>query len=433
MRPPPAIVFPNLMSRNDIRSMPVRQYASSDARITGMASEPATLYPNLMPHTHSLEEDIKSLALEIGFDRVGITDAEPFVRDEEAAVERVRAGLMDGLPWYTDERVRRMNRPALLLDGAQSVISLAISYNTGGPPDSPSLGASPRGKIARYAWGRDYHSLIKGRVRRFVRELPDVVRHPVRARGFVDDGPMNDRAAAERSGVGWFGKNTNILTPTHGSWVFLAEVVTDLDLMSDPPLKKTCGECIRCIPACPTDAIIAPYVIDNRRCISFLTIELRGPIPRELRPLMGDWVFGCDICQEVCPVNREAAPSRETEFRKRHDFDAPDLIPLLYLDEDGFRERFNGSAIRRPKKAGLQRNVCVALGNIGDPVAVPALANCLRRAEALVRAHAAWALGRIGGEAATAALRCALVDEDDPDVTEEIEAALRQVALSPEV
>ena len=375
----------------------------------------------------SVEDRVKALALEIGFDRVGITGAEPFVRDEAAAVERVRSGLMDGLPWYTEERVRRMNRPRLLLEGARSVVSLALSYNTGEPSDEA---ASPRGKVARYAWGRDYHSLIKSRTRRFVRELPDVVGRAVRTRYFVDDGPMNDRAAAERSGVGWFGKNTNILTPTHGSWVFLAEVVTDLQLRPDPPLKKTCGECVRCIPACPTDAIVAPFVIDNRRCISFLTIELREAIPRNLRPLMGDWVFGCDICQEVCPVNRKAAPSREIEFRKRHDFDAPELIPLLSLDEDGFRQRFNGSPIRRAKLAGLQRNVCVALGNIGDSVAVPALVQALKSSESLVRSHAAWALGQIGGETARGALQRAISEEDDADVVEEIRDALDQVSVS---
>ncbi len=367
-----------------------------------------------------LERKVKSLALSLGFDRVGITDAAPFDRDEVAATQRVRDGLMDGLPWYTEERVHRMNRPELLLEDARSVISMAANYNTG-PPPAPEY---PRGKVARYAWGRDYHNVIKGRLRRFVRELPDVAGHPVRTRYFVDDGPMNDRAAAERSGVGWFGKNTNILTPTHGSWVFLAQVVTDLDLKPDPPLKKTCGECIRCIPACPTDAIVAPYVIDNRKCISFLTIELRGPIPRELRPLMGDWVFGCDICQEVCPVNRKAVLSAEPDFVKRHDFDAPELIPLLDLDDDAFRKRFEGSPIRRAKREGLQRNVCVALGNIGDPVAVTALAAALESDSPLVRSHAAWALGQIDGDEARIALERAMEVEEDEGVREEIASAI---------
>ena len=370
----------------------------------------------------SRERKIKELALSVGFDRVGITDAAQFVRDEAAALERVRNGMMDGLSWYTAERVRRMNRPEALLDGARSVISLAMSYKTTEPPSGSD---ALRGRVARYAWGRDYHSLIKSRVRRFIREMPEAAGEPLRARGFVDDGPMNDRAAAERAGVGWFGKNTNILTATHGSWVFLAEVVTDLALRPDAPLKKTCGECVRCIPACPTGAIVAPYAIDNRRCISFLTIELRGAIPRDMRPLVGDWVFGCDICQDVCPVNRKAAGSREAEFGKRRDFDAPELIPLLSLDADGFRRRFEGSPIRRAKLAGLKRNACVALGNIGDRRAVPALADALRTDEAaLVRSHAAWALGRIGGDGAESALKSALADERDAEVRAEISAAL---------
>ena len=373
----------------------------------------------------SRERKIKDLALSIGFDRVGITDAAPFVRDEKAAAQRVRDGLMDGLAWYTEERVRRMNRPKTLLDGARSVISLAMSYKTTEPPNMSDV---PRGRVARYAWGRDYHSLIKARVRRFVRELPDAVGEPVRARHFVDDGPMNDRAAAERAGVGWFGKNTNILTPTLGSWAFLAEVITNLDLRADAPLKKTCGECARCIPACPTGAIVAPYVIDNRRCISFLTIELRGAIPREMRPLVGDWVFGCDLCQDVCPVNRKAAVSREAEFGKRHDFDAPALIPLLSLDEDGFRRRFEGSPIRRAKLSGLRRNACVALGNIGDRAAIPALSAALRSDDAIVRAHAAWALGRIGGATAKTALKSALANERDATARDEITAALADAA-----
>lgn len=369
----------------------------------------------------SLEEKIKQYARKLGFDIVGITTAEPFLRDEQAAVERVRQGFMDGLNWYTEERVRRANRPQALLEGAKSVISLAISYNTGDPtPDNGAL----TGKIARYAWGDDYHNVIKKRLRGFAEGLPEAAGQPVKTRIFVDDGPMNDRAAAERTGVGWFGKNTNILTPSHGSWVFLGQVITDLELEPDAPLKKTCGSCVRCIDACPTGAIVAPYVLDNTRCISFLTIELRGPIPRELRPLVGDWVFGCDICQDVCPVNRKAQESLEPAFRQRHDFSAPTLMPLLELDDEGFRERFRNSPVKRAKRVGLQRNVCVALGNIGDPQAVPALNKALNSADDLVRMHAAWALGRIGGKEAVRALESALEIEGDAEVVQEMEMAL---------
>ena len=371
-----------------------------------------------------LEESIKQYARELGFDIVGITTAEPFLRDERAAVDRIRSGLMDGLPWYTEERVHRATHPQLLLDEARSVISLAMSYFTGEPEAGEG---GPTGKIGRYAWGDDYHKLIKARLREFADGLPSRLGRSLKARIFVDDGPMNDRAAAERAGVGWFGKNTNILTPSHGSWVFLGQVVTDLELEPDEPLKKTCGSCVRCIDACPTGAIVAPYVIDNTRCISFLTIELRGAIPRELRPLIGDWVFGCDICQDVCPVNRKAQLSLEPAFRQRHDFAAPDLVPLLDLDDEGFRERFRNSPVKRAKRVGLQRNVCVALGNIGDPSAVPALAKALRSADALVRAHAAWALGRIGGRQATEMLQSALRRDEDPEVVQEIELALAEV------
>ena len=238
---------------------------------------------------------------------------------------------------------------------------------------------------------------------------------------------MNDRAAAARAGIGWFGKNTNILTQSHGSWVFLAQVITDIPLEPDAPLKKTCGECVLCIDACPTGAIVSPYVIDNKRCISYLTIELRGAIPRELRPLVGDWVFGCDICQDVCPVNRKAIGSLEPAFQQRHDFAAPALIPLLELDQAAFSERFRRSPIKRAKRIGLQRNVCVALGNIGDPVAVPALTGALHSDSSLVRQHAAWALGRIGGKAVSEVLHAALAEETNDDVVEDIRLALAEM------
>ena len=373
------------------------------------------------------EESIKAYGRSLGFEVVGITSAEPFLRDEQASIERVRQGLMDGLPWYTEERVRKATHPEALLPGARSIISLATSYRTEG---RPGRGTGPFGRIARYAWGDDYHEVLKRRLREFVDGLPARAGRAVKARIFVDDGPMNDRAAANRAGVGWFGKNTNILTPSHGSWVLLGQVITDLELEPDTPLAKTCGSCVRCIDACPTGAIVAPYVIDNTRCISYLTIELRGAIPRDLRPLVGDWVFGCDICQDVCPANRKAGKSLEPAFQQRHDFSAPALIPLLELDDQGFRERFRNSPVKRAKRAGLQRNVCVALGNIGDRRAVPALVRCLGGPDTLVRLHAAWALGRIGGGKAEKALQSALSCEDDPEVREEIEMSLAEIGVA---
>ena len=384
---------------------------------------------------NDLRQSIRQLGIDSGFDIVRFTTADAFTRDEAAALKRIRDGHMDGYSWYTEERVHRANRPQALLEGAQSVISLALSYNTGEPhqPAAQPRGdihSDIRGKIARYAWGDDYHDVIKKRLREFASKLPETIGRPVKTRIFVDDGPMNDRAAAARAGIGWFGKNTNILTQSHGSWVFLAQVITDILLEPDTPLKKTCGQCSLCIPACPTGAIVAPYVIDNKRCISYLTIELRGAIPRELRPLVGDWIFGCDICQDVCPVNRKAIGSLEPAFRQRHDFAAPALIPLLELDQSAFSARFRRSPIKRAKRIGLQRNVCVALGNIGDPIAVPALAKALLHDSSLVRQHAAWALGRIGGGEASDALHNALEEEADPEVIAEIRLTLDEMEAS---
>lgn len=369
---------------------------------------------------NKLEHTVKQLGMSLGFDLVGIGSAEPFVRDEQIALQRIREGMMDGLPWYTEERVRLATHPEELLPGARSIISLAISYNN----ESRVSHNGIAGRIARYAWGDDYHQVLKDKLKEFAVRLSDSLQGQVRTRIFVDDGPMNDRAAAERAGVGWFGKNTNILTPSHGSWVLLGQVITDLDLVPDEPLAKNCGDCVRCIEACPTGAIVAPYAIDNRKCISFLTIELRGTIPRELRPLVGDWVFGCDICQDVCPVNREVPQTLEPAFKQRHDFAAPELLPLLSLDDKAFQDRFRNSPVKRTKRVGLQRNVCVALGNIADPIAIPALSQALMNAEALVRLHAAWALGRIGTFEAADALICALDSEPDVEVRAEIEQAL---------
>ena len=373
-----------------------------------------------------LKATITTHAHACGFDLVGVTSADDFAADRDAALERIREGRMDGLPWYTESRVMRGTSPAELLPGARSVICLGLSYLG---DDWPEDGTAPlAGRVARYAWVRDYHRVMKRRMREFVRGLERELGSTVAARWYVDDGPMLDRAAANRAGIGWFGKNTNILTSGFGSWVFLGQVITDLALEPDAPLKKSCGACVRCIDDCPTRAIVAPYVVDNARCISYLTIENRGPIPRELRPLMQDWVFGCDICQDVCPVNRKAQPARQpipppAGSGRADGMAALDLVELLDMSEEDFRARFAGTPVMRAKRVGMQRNACVALGNSGDAKAVAALGRVLRRGEPLVRSHAAWALGRIGGAEAAALLSEAAGWETDPDVLEEIEAA----------
>ena len=386
---------------------------------------------------------IKEYAYSLGFDTARITSAEALPEAKRVIKERIAQGLMDGLPWFTAERTEVSCHPDALLPGAQSIITLAMCYLSEQPGETSD--SVPRGRISRYAWGDDYHEVIKARLEQFTAWLCEYARkeisNDVETRLFVDTGRMVDRAVAQRAGLGWYGKNTNILTKGWGSWVFLAEIVTNLPLQTDTPLKTNCGNCEICLHACPTQALPAPYVLDNTRCISFLTIELRGSIPLELRPLMGNLIFGCDICQEVCPVNivaerrlglrntpKTVSMEPHKAFRPRAPVgSSPELIPLLSLTEEQFRERFRHSPIRRIKRRGLLRNVCVALGNIGDQQAVPALLGALRDHEPLVRGHAAWALGRIGGEEAKQALQLALSAEEDQEVQQEIRCALADI------
>ena len=362
---------------------------------------------------------VDQAAHDAGFDLVAVTSADAFAPDREEALRRIDDGLMEGLPWFNAQRVERGTDPETLLPGARSIISLGWNYY---PSDDPTA-VDGQGVIARYARGRDYHRVMKRRMRRMVLDLTERLGDRFAARWYVDDGPMLDRAAAARAGLGWFGKNGNILNPTYGSWLLLGQIITDLPLADDPPLAKTCGQCARCIPACPTDAIVAPYVVDNRRCISYLTIEHKGAIPVELRASLGNWVFGCDICQEVCPVNRKATATGDPNFG-RTDLSAVDLIELLEMTDEQFRQRFAGTPVMRAKREGMQRNACIALGNSGDPAAVPGLTRALTTAAPLVRGHAAWALGRIGGPSAIDALRHALDRESDPGVRSEIRQAL---------
>ncbi len=399
---------------------------------------------------------IKEYAYSLGFDAVRITTAAEFPAAEHIIKERIAQGFMEGLPWFTAERAAVSCHPDVLLPDAQSIIALAQCYLTEQP--EPPHGSQPQGRISRYAWGNDYHDSIKPKLQQFATWLRentyDELSDTLETRLFVDTGRMVDRAVAQRAGLGWYGKNTNILTKDWGSWVFLAEIVTNLPLAPDEPLQTNCGNCEICLHACPTGALPHPYELDSTRCISFLTIELRGSIPLELRPLMGNLIFGCDICQEVCPVNKVAekrlglrdkttgAPlialkdvkKRTTtvaHFQTHEEFhprptvnSTPELIPLLALTEEQFRERFKGSPIKRTKRRGLLRNVCVALGNSGDQQAVPALIDALHDDEALVRGHAAWALGRLGGQQALTALREALETERDTEVQQEIRCAL---------
>jgi epoxyqueuosine reductase len=391
----------------------------------------------------SLTSTLKQRAHELGFCAVGVTGAERFTEAESAAAGRTAGGLMDGLTWWSEARVHASADPRRATPEARSVIALAFPHPSaqdvpspargggqGGGRDFPSPsgggqgGGSPRGRIASYALGRDYHEVLLERMQPLIAMLREQGHV---AKTYVDHGWMLDRAAAVRAGLGWLGKNTNLLVPGVGSSVLLAEIVTSAELEVDEPVKKSCGSCDACMRVCPTGALIEPGVLDNRRCISFWTIEHRGAIPLDIRPLIGDWIFGCDLCQEICPVNaRPAPPDPQAQEAFGPMIDArPRLEELLALDEDGFRARFRDSAVWRTRRSGLLRNVCIALGNTADRTSVPALVTALDDVEPLVRGHAAWALGRLGGAAARARLEQALRRETDAWVRDECALALR--------
>ncbi len=315
---------------------------------------------------------------------------------------------------------RRLD-PRLLDPRLRSVISLAYPYQ---PPRLPPIDwrQELRGRIAAYALGPDYHLYVAEKMRAVVGTLLRL-RPSAVFRLYVDTGPVLEREWALRAGIGWIGKNTNLLNRSHGSYFFLGEIFTDVDFGDDlPPYRNYCGRCERCLNLCPTGALRSGYVMDARLCISYLTIELRGPNPRELRSKLGNWIFGCDVCQEVCPWNKVSKRAVETAWELM-----PFLPDLLRLDEGEFSRRFSRTALKRAKRRGLLRNVAVALGNSQNPRAIPALTSCLEQEkDALIRAHAAWALGRIGGAQAREALIRALAREPDKTVRQEIVLALEE-------
>ena len=371
----------------------------------------------------TLTAEVKAIAHAAGFDVVGIATAEPFERCRPLPAAAASPAVPSAAcPGSTRSAPNVAEDPRNLLPEVRSIVSLGLSYRTTEPEDEP--GSGPRGRIARYAWALDYHAVLKSRMAVVVAALQG--RYGAgECRALVDTARIIDRAAAQRAGTGWYGKNTNIINPAYGSWMLLGEILTSLELVPDPPLRKHCGSCALCITACPTGAITAPYELDSNRCISYLTIEHRGPIPREIRPLIGDWIFGCDICQEVCPPAQKGRVADHPPFQAVGIESArPALIPLLSIDDAEFRTRFATSPVKRAKREGLQRNVAVALGNSGDRTAVPALIDALVTASPMVRGHAAWALGRLGGSAAHAALVDRRELEDDPWVQEEIALAL---------
>lgn len=393
----------------------------------------------------TLSDDILAHALALGFDRAGIIPLGPPVHGA-AFTDWLAAGYGGEMAYLAARATERLDPSAWLRDAASLIVAAASYFS--GPPPAPWADLA-HGRFARYAWAADYHDLLKARLYALDAFIRSRTGRATFGKACVDTAPLLERDFAAQADLGFIGRNTCLITPGLGSWTFLAALAVperldegrrakdegrrtkdkgrEANVLSCFVVRRSaavgCGRCTRCLEACPTAAFVAPHVLDARRCISYLTIELRGPIPRELRPLMGNWVFGCDVCQEVCPYNRVAAPAAHETWPADPARGTMALLDLLALDEEAFRRRFRGAAILRAKRRGLLRNACVAAGNWGDPAAIPALIGLLADPEPLIRGHAAWALGRIGGPDAQRALVARAAIEDDVWVRAEITAA----------
>jgi epoxyqueuosine reductase len=352
----------------------------------------------MTPHTpgqctsHELTQRIKNQALAVGFDLVGVAPIQE--SPEFAFFERwLDAGYAGEMHYLERGRERRRDLQQVV-PGAQSVVVCGLNYDTD-YPYSTAVTDPNRGWIARYAWGVDYHQVMQDKLARLQAFVTTLVPPPVASKLYVDTGPVLERVYAKYAGLGWFGKNTCLLNTRLGSWLLLGELILTIPLEYDRPGLDHCGTCTRCLEACPTQAILEPYVLDAQRCIAYLTIELKGAMPEEFRAQTGHHIFGCDICQDVCPWNRKrhytTAPGLQPHPTQVH----PRLADLAHMTREEFKQCFRGTAIERTKRRGLLRNVCVAMGNSGNTAFMPLLESLLDDEEALVREHAAWALARL--------------------------------------
>jgi epoxyqueuosine reductase len=384
----------------------------------------------------SLRESLEVEARRQGFSEVGVTDLAPFNEAAARARQALAQGRLAGMPWYTEERVEKSRDLSRRFPWGRSLVALSYPYRPAAsplhdPPQPPAQAGRPRGRMAGYALGEDYHLRLDRALQSLTQRLAEI-RPDLRWHRFVDHGWALDRAIAERAGLGFSGKHTQLIAGRGGSYVLLASLVLSLELTPDTPSRRKCGRCNACLPSCPTGALIAPGVIDARRCISYLTIEHEGPIPLSLRPLMGTWVFGCDLCQEACPINDRlseppVAPGPASSAAGPVPY--PDLVELLTLTEAGFQARFQATTLGRSGRERLARNAALALGNAGERSAVPHLAGAVGSdRSAVVRGASAWALGQLGGRQAASALRLAQGEEADPGVLLEIAAALKRAS-----
>jgi epoxyqueuosine reductase len=354
------------------------------------------------PHPPDLKAAIRDAALKLGFDAVGFARAELAAATREHLANYLAQGFHGDMGWL-EARAEQRGDPRELWPEAKTVVVLAMNY---GPADDPlaSLDARDRGTVSVYARGRDYHDLIKSRLKALARELEKLA--PGDLKLFVDTAPVMEKPLAQRAGLGWQGKHTNLVSRGHGSWLFLGEIYLSRELPPDDAESDHCGQCQACLDICPTRAFVKPYVLDARRCISYLTIEHKGHIDAELRPLMGNRIYGCDDCLAVCPWNKFASAARETALKPRGELVAPPrLADLAALDDAAFRQMFSGSPVKRTGRDRFVRNVAIAIGNSGDATLAPSAEALLGDASPLVRAMAVWALGRLMAKPRFAQLR----------------------------
>lgn len=369
----------------------------------------------------SLTNSIKDKAKELGFDLVGISPVDSFPENQfyKQWLNKGFSGEMKYLERNSEKREDLNN----VLPGAKSVISCAMNYNTDYPYSVVKSDKS-KGWISRYAWGEDYHDTILDKLNTLMSYLSSEFSEEIKSKIYVDTGPVLERAYGKYAGVGWVGKNTCLINQEIGSWIFLGEIITDIELEYDTPVPDRCGTCTKCIDACPTDAILEPYVLDSRLCISYLTIELKDKIPNELREGVQNNIYGCDICQDVCPWNKRAHITDKSEYEPREELFNPDLSYISGLSVEDFRKKFKGSPIKRTKRRGLLRNTLVAIGNSGEREFLPHILECLNDEEPLIRAHAVWALWKIDGTDSKDILSHHRESETDEIVIEEIDIIL---------
>ncbi|MFQ5518626.1 MAG: tRNA epoxyqueuosine(34) reductase QueG [Mariprofundus sp.] len=388
-----------------------------------------------------MKAKVQQMARECGFDLCRVTRPEIGRLHADALQLWVNAGMQADMGWMAEEtRLMRRKAPESMLDSVRSVITVAMRYTPPAYSLDDAEKAGSRGVITAYAHGDDYHDVMKKRLKRLAAELDALLgQHDQRV--FVDTAPVLEHALAENAGLGWQGKHSLTIHRELGSWFLLGEIFTTAEIEADESANNHCGTCSACIDICPTQAIVAPYVVDARLCISYLTIEFDGFIPRHLRPLMGNRIYGCDDCQLICPWNEHAGKGEGLGFdllkpdllKPRGENVLPDLVSLLQLDDEGFRQRFRKSPVKRTKRRGLLRNVCIAMGNSGQIAFVDDLITVLHDREALIRGHAAWALAQLAvaqnRELIISALGHLRDHEKESDVCEEIDFAMQHIKM----